>query len=109
MDISDWRKKIDEVDRELVALLNRRSEFVLEIAKLKRQLGMPIYEPLREEEIFRNIAGANGGPLELAALRRLFERIIDESRSIQRVPMHAERAEETGLPVDTELNQPEKD
>jgi chorismate mutase len=109
MDISDWRKLIDEVDRELVRLLNRRSEFVLELAKLKRALRMPIYEPQREEEIFRNIAEANGGPLDHGALRRVFERIIDESRAIQRVPMDARRPESPGPAVDTELNQPDRD
>ncbi len=109
MDISDWRDKIDEVDRQLVELLNRRSGYVLELAKLKRQHGIPIYEPQRETEIFRNIAEANGGPLDHGALRRVFERIIDESRSIQRVPMDARRADEARPPVDTELNQPDKD
>ena len=87
MDISDWRAKIDELDRELVTLLNRRAGCVLEIAKLKKQLGLAIYEPQREEEIFRNIAAANGGPLDQGALRRVFERIIDEGRSIQRLFM----------------------
>ena len=89
MDINDWRDKIDEVDRELVALLNRRAGWVLEIARLKKQMGLAIYEPLREEEIFRNIAAANGGPLDHGALRRVFERIIDEGRSIQRLLMDA--------------------
>ncbi len=87
MDISDWRDKIDEVDRELVALLNRRANCVLEIAKLKQRQGLPIYEPQREEEIFRNVVAANHGPLEPEALRRVFERIIDEGRSIQRIFM----------------------
>ncbi len=87
MDISDWRDKIDEVDRELVALLNRRAACVLEIAKLKQQRGMAIYEPQREEEIFRNTAAVNGGPLDHGALRRVFERILDEGRSIQRILM----------------------
>ncbi len=89
MDISDWRDKIDEVDQELVALLNRRATYVLEIARVKQQRGMGIYEPQREEEIFRNIAAWNQGPLESAALRRVFERIIDEGRSIQRIWMDA--------------------
>jgi len=109
MDISEWRRRIDEIDRELVALLNRRAQAVLEIARLKRQLGLPVYEPEREEEIFSNIASANSGPLDHAALRRLFERIIDENRSIQRVPIEAPAERDSGLPLDTELNQPEKD
>lgn len=86
-DISHWRDRIDEIDRELVALLNRRADCVLEIARLKKQLGLPIYEPRREDEIFDHIAAANRGPLENGALRRVFERIIDEGRSMQRPVM----------------------
>ena len=89
VDLNGWRDKIDEIDRELVELLNRRAEVVLEIALIKKRLGLPIYEPRREDEIFRNIAAVNHGPLGLSALRRIFERIIDESRSIQRGPMGA--------------------
>ncbi len=98
MDLSDWRTRIDEVDRELVALLNRRARYVLEIARLKKALGLPIYEPQREEEVFRNVASANGGPLDQAALRRVFERILDEGRSIQRRPMetHGTQQSEVG-------------
>ena len=87
MDISDWRDRIDEVDRELVELLNRRAGIVLEIARLKKELRQAIYEPQREEEIFRNIAAMNRGPLDTGALRRVFERIIDEGRSMQRAWM----------------------
>ena len=97
MDLSDWRTKIDEVDRELVELLNRRAHYVLQIAKLKKALGLPIYEPQREEEIFRNVASANGGPLDQVALRRVFERILDEGRSIQRRPMETDGTRGTEL------------
>lgn len=109
MDIGDWRAKIDEIDRELVKLLNRRASHVLEIARLKKALGLPIYEPQRELEIFGNIEAANGGPLDHAALRRVFERIIDEGRSIQRRPMEDDGTREEGPAVDTELHQPDKD
>ena len=95
MDLSDWRTKIDEVDRELVALLNRRARYVLEIARLKKALGLPIYEPQREEEVFRNVASAIGGPLDQAALRRVFERILDEGRSIQRRPMETDGTQQS--------------
>lgn len=108
MDISDWRDKIDQIDRELVALLNRRAGCVLEIAKLKRKLGLPIYEPQREEEIFRNIAAANGGPLDPSALRRVFERIIDEGRSMQRIPMEADGSRKSALTAAARRNRPRR-
>ncbi len=108
MDISDWRDKIDEIDRKLVELLNQRAACVLKIGRLKREQGLPVYEPKREDQIFHNVQETNTGPLDNAAVRRVFERIIDEGRSIQRGPMGAPTAE-GGQPVDTELNQPDKD
>lgn len=87
MDLSEWRDKIDAVDRKLIELLNERARCVLAMVPLKKRSGIPIYEPKREEKVFENIAAHNGGPLSLAAVRRIFERIIDEMRSIQRGPM----------------------
>jgi chorismate mutase len=91
MDISDWRDKIDEVDAKLVELLNERARYVLEIGKEKKRLGLPVHEPRREMEIVANIRRLNGGPLDHEALKRVFERIIDEGRSIQRGPMEVPR------------------
>jgi chorismate mutase len=54
---------------------------------VKRHADLPIYEPKREEQVFANITGSNHGPLSQEAVRRIFERIIDEMRSIQRVRM----------------------
>ena len=108
MDLSDWRTKIDEADRELVALLSRRARCVVEIAKLKKALGLPIYEPQREEEIFRNLAAANGGPLDQDALRRVFERIIDECRSIQRRPIETSGSRHSDVGRQPSPNRPER-
>ena len=90
MDLSDWRDRIDGVDRQLLELLNERARCVLALAPLKKQRGIPIYEPKREEDVFRNITSHNGGPLSGEAVRRIFERIIDEMRSLQRPAMEAE-------------------
>lgn len=84
MDISDWRKKIDELDRELVRLLNERARCVAEIGRIKRQDGLPIHEPSREQEVLRNALEANQGALEDDALRRIFEKIVEEGKSLQR-------------------------
>ena len=85
--IDDWRIKIDEVDRKLVAMLNARAQYADEIGKIKEQLGMEAYSPEREHEVLENVLGANKGPLSDTALRRLFERIIDESRRLEREAM----------------------
>ncbi len=84
MDIADWRKKIDELDRKLVQLLNARALAAHEIGKLKRNTSMPIYEPEREKTIFENVRQANQGPLPDSDLRQVYERIIDVMRNIQK-------------------------
>ena len=84
MEISDWRKKIDEMDRKLVELLNERAQAACEIGRLKRNTSMPIYEPDREKIIFENVRKANRGPLPDAELRGVYERIIDVMRNIQK-------------------------
>ncbi|HUO60035.1 MAG TPA: chorismate mutase [Candidatus Acidoferrales bacterium] len=97
MDIADWRKKIDELDRRLVRLLNERAECAHEIGKLKRNSGMPIYEPDREKVIFDNIKQENKGPLSDAQLRMVYERLVDVMRQIQREEMAPETQVETDI------------
>ena len=88
MTIEDWRRKIDELDRKLVTLLNERSQCAVEVGKLKRESHAPLYQPEREREILDNVARANAGPLPEQAIRRLFERILDEARAVERSVMH---------------------
>jgi chorismate mutase-like protein len=85
--LDEFRVMIDDVDRRLVALLNERTQVVENIGRVKREAQLPIYEPKREDQVFANITGANHGPLTPEAVRRIFERIIDEMRSIQRQRM----------------------
>jgi chorismate mutase len=94
MNISEWRQRMDEIDKKLVELLNERSQCALEVGRLKQAAGMPIYQPARENEVLSNAARNNRGPLTNAAIRRLFERIIDEARSAERVAMHGEQPDE---------------
>lgn len=83
--IDHWRIRIDEIDVQLVSFLNERAHCAIEIGHIKRRLGLDVYSPQREAEVMENVAQANGGPLDVDALRRLFERIIDESRRIERI------------------------
>jgi chorismate mutase len=89
MSLSDWRRRIDEIDQKLVELLNERSRCALEIGKLKQAEHLPLYQPEREKEVLQNAERVNSGPLSDAAIRRLFERIIDEARSAEREAMHS--------------------
>jgi len=85
--LSACRDRIDEVDRRLLELLNDRTRTVEEIGRIKREAQLPVYEPRREDQVFKNIAEHNAGPLTNEAARRVFERIIDEMRKIQRERM----------------------
>jgi chorismate mutase-like protein len=85
--LREYRDEINAVDERLVALLNERTRIVEEIGRVKRSAKLPIYEPKREDEVFANVTATNHGPLTADAVRRIFERIIDEMRHIQRVRM----------------------
>lgn len=84
-DLDDLRRRIDLLDESLVKLLNARAACALEIGRLKREMGIPIYQPAREAEVLKNVEQANIGPLDQPAMKRLFERIIDEARHLERV------------------------
>jgi chorismate mutase-like protein len=85
--LEEYRVLIDDVDRRIVGLLNERTKVVENIGRVKREAKLPIYEPKREDQVFANITGVNHGPLTPEAVRRIFERIIDEMRGIQRQRM----------------------
>ena len=78
------REAIDRVDDVLVKLLNQRAKYAVEIGEIKGMLSLPIYSPEREKNVLEHVETASRGPLEAAAVRRLFERIIDESRRVER-------------------------
>ena len=83
--LEELRGRIDLLDETLVRLLNARAACALEIGRIKRELGVPIYQPERETEVLGNVQRFNNGPLDQHAMRRLFERIIDEARHLERV------------------------
>ncbi len=93
MTVDDWRRKIDEIDRRLVELLNERSQCVIEIGKIKHTTHEALYQPDRERQVLDAAVRANPGPLQDAAIRRLFERILDEgARSVERTVMQDDRS-----------------
>jgi chorismate mutase len=83
--IEALRAQIDKLDRELVALLNARALCALSVGRLKERLGLPVYQPKREAEVLAHVRSVNVGPLEDDAIQRLFERIIDEARRLERL------------------------
>jgi chorismate mutase len=84
MDISDWRKKIDELDEQIVALISKRAEAAKAIGELKRTVSLPVYEPGREQAVFDHVRGVNPGPLADTEMQHIYERIIDVMRTLQK-------------------------
>ena len=84
MEISDWRKKIDELDEQLVRLLNERAAAAVAIGQLKARAQTPIYEPQREQAVFEHVRSVNPGPLSGVQVQDLYERIMDVMRSLQK-------------------------
>ena len=85
MDIEQLRLEIDRLDRELLKIFNERAGLALQIGEIKKERGLPVYDPEREKRIFERMRAANPGPLENEAIVRLFERVIDESRRLERI------------------------
>ena len=85
MTIDDIRREIDRLDDELLQIFNQRADLALKIGELKKEHNLPIYDPSREKKIFDKMKTDNPGPLDNAAIVRLFERVIDESRSLERM------------------------
>jgi chorismate mutase len=93
--LTGCRVRINEVDVRILELLNERTRIVEEIGRAKQELDLPIYEPKREDEVYANILAHNRGPLPAEAVKRVFERIIDEMRALQRMRRVADRANDT--------------
>ena len=91
MTIDDLRLRIDELDEKLVDLLTERANCALQIGKLKHDLGLEVYQPDREAQVLHHVQShgkVTGSPLAGDAIARVFERIIDEARRIERATVH---------------------
>ena len=95
MDISDWRRKIDALDLQIVELLNQRAEAARAIGKLKESTDMPVYEPRREDVIFENARSHNRGPLPDSELVFIYQRVVAVMRCLQRNEL---ASQQTDLP-----------
>ena len=96
MTIDELRQEIDRLDNELLNIFNQRAGFALKIGEIKKGLGLAVYDPAREKMIFQRMKAANPGPLDDDAIVRLFERVIDESRRLERI-MTSRESSDQGL------------
>ena len=90
-ELERFRQIIDRIDLNLLSLLNERTKVVEEIGRVKQQAQFAVYEPKREDQVLANVMGHNAGPLPAAAVQRIFERIIDEMRTIQQQKIEGEK------------------
>lgn len=88
--IKGFREEIDQLDSQLLSIFSRRASLALEIGRIKKILQLPVYDPAREKRIFERMKNDNPGPLDDGAVIRLFERVIDESRRLERIMTHPE-------------------
>jgi chorismate mutase len=91
MTIEDLRSEIDRIDTNLLNIFNLRASLALQIGELKKESGLPVFDPNREKQIFQRMKQENPGPLDDQAIVRLFERVIDESRRLERIMTGSER------------------
>ena len=84
MEIADWREKIDGLDEEIVALINKRAAAAKAIGELKAKSTLPVYEPARETQVFEHVKRVNQGPLTDEQIVDIYIRIIDVMRMLQR-------------------------
>jgi len=86
MEIDDWRKRIDDLNGELIALLNRRAVFAAEIGKIKKAKGLPVFDAGREDSVMARVAemaASAGGPLTPESVQRIFQVIMEETRKVE--------------------------
>jgi chorismate mutase len=93
-EVDGLRRRIDLIDDQLMKLLNSRSACAVEIGRVKRQLGMAVYQPEREAWILERVEVNNPGPLDSGAVRRVFERVIDEGRRLERLAQEEDQERE---------------
>lgn len=87
MDIANWRTRIDELENVIIELLNKRAEYAVEIGKIKKREGLPIFDAVRENEILERVAAkaeSHGGPLSSEAMVRIFRTIMVETRMVEK-------------------------
>jgi chorismate mutase len=86
--LEQLREAIDTVDAEILRLVARRVELVLRIAEFKRARQMPVYDPTRERAVIERLLSLAPPGLDPQLVRRIFERVIDESRRLEQHQGH---------------------
>lgn len=83
LDLDELRRGIDAVDQQILKLLHERVRLVMQVGEYKRERGIPVYDPARERALLDRLCKAAEPPLDADTIRRIFERLVDESRRIE--------------------------
>lgn len=83
LDLEELRRGIDAVDQHILKLLHERVRLVMAVGEYKRERGIPVYDPARERALLDRLCKAAEPPLDADTIRRIFERLVDESRRIE--------------------------
>jgi chorismate mutase len=83
LDLEELRRGIDAVDQQILKLLHERVRLVMAVGEYKRERGIPVYDPARERALLDRLCSAAQPPLDPETIRRIFERLVDESRRIE--------------------------
>lgn len=86
--LSDLRDAIDSVDAQMLELMRRRLELVLRVGELKSAHGVKVYDPERERQVLARLESCVQPPMRPEMVRRIYERIIDEYRSLEQHHNH---------------------
>lgn len=79
----EWRRKIDELDVQIVSLLNRRAEYTLRIGREKRKFDKPLRSLEREAQVLKRVTALNKGPLDSRAIQRIYRVIMEEALRLE--------------------------
>lgn len=82
--LAPLRKRIDELDQQLIKLLNERAEVVVEVGRVKRAGNTPIYVPDRERRVLEQVKSYNQGPLPNTCIEAIYRELMSGSFALER-------------------------
>lgn len=97
MDLQELRGQIDEIDREIVALYEKRMDISTKVAQYKIETGKKVFDPAREKEKIAAVKALTHNAFNSTGIEELFEQIMSMSRKLQ-YQMLSEKGSQNKLP-----------
>ena len=83
MDIQDYRNTVDNIDKNIGALLNERLNVCRQIGTVKKKKKIPVTDAQREEEVLKKVSEAGDSIPNREAIRNIYKAIIDETKKLE--------------------------